>query len=228
MQWDCKAEFHYHITMEGPLYTRAEIIATHNPITFTEKQRAGIGLLESQGWVALKDGELRCPAFATLSCEAALEATSIRPNCSLFEYLLPRKCGNARIRKFVILRPKTRWNERWESLREVVRGSKKTEEKVERSEGVTALRAHWTPDILQKIMSAIERILVNDLTMIRPNVGNCNNSLLVRVHGQGKGQNQPVEETAKTNDTRESKKRTPPPVEGGPGEPRLKYGLEKE
>ncbi|KAJ3709897.1 hypothetical protein C8R42DRAFT_649083 [Lentinula raphanica] len=157
-------------------------MATHNPITFTEKQRAGIGLLESQGWVALKDGELRvirknilwstskisgllggvsrvfgaevfflmvyhprgnhCPAFATLSCEAALEATSIRANHSLFEYLLPWKCEDQPsytlvlsspyvcYRKFVILRPKTRWNERWESLREVVRGSKKTEEKV--------------------------------------------------------------------------------------------------
>ncbi|KAJ3727981.1 hypothetical protein C8R42DRAFT_639044 [Lentinula raphanica] len=147
-------------------------MAAHNPVTFTKKRQAGIGLLESQGWVALKDGKLgRCPAFATLSCEAALEATSIRPNCSLFEYLLPRKCEDQPSYTLVLSSP---------YMGESARGSEKTEEKVERGEGVTALRAHRTLEwislcstierqhndighsILQKIMSAIGRIIVVD------------------------------------------------------------------
>ncbi|KAJ3826882.1 hypothetical protein EV361DRAFT_952486 [Lentinula raphanica] len=40
--------------------------------------------------------------------------------------------GNLR---FVILRPKTRWNERWESLREVARRQREDKVEVERSEG---------------------------------------------------------------------------------------------
>ncbi|KAJ3965055.1 hypothetical protein EV361DRAFT_1021685 [Lentinula raphanica] len=75
-------------------------------------------------------------------------------------------------------------------LGETARGSAKTEEKVERSEGMRVKRESAS---IKRRSATIN---------LRPNC-----ECRVRVHVRGKGQNQPIEETAKTNDTRESKKR---------------------